>query len=260
LRSRRRYSGQSPQEPEGTPINLSEEEALPLLECGEITGGHRMPWGSNYTFLVRIDAGEGKYLRAIYKPRDGERPLWDYSHGTLYKREYATFVLSRALGWPNVPRTLIREGPYGIGSMQLYIDCDPEITYFNLIEEKAEDFQKFAIFDLVINNGDRKAGHCLLGQDGRVWSIDHGLTFHTSFKLRTVMLEFWGRPIPKPLVKDMEGLLEKLETPAHSLTCALSEMIAPAEMKALLRRRQVITRDPRLPTLDPYHNVPWPWV
>ena len=242
-----------------TPLKLSEDDAFPLLESGEVIGGHRIAWGSNYTFLVQIDAGPGQHLRAIYKPRDGERPLYDYPRGTLYKREYATFVLSRALGWPDVPCTLVREGPYGIGSMQLYIDCDPEITYFNLIEEKAEELQRFAVFDVVVNNGDRKAGHCLLGEDGRVWSIDHSLTFHTVFKLRTVMLEFWGQPIPKPLVKDLETLLHRLESP-DELTDQLAEVLYPKEVAALIKRLQIIIEDPTLPTLDPYRNVPWPWV
>lgn len=219
-----------------------------------------MPWGSNYTFFVRIAAGEGQYIRAIYKPRDGERPLYDYPSGTLYQREYATFILSEALGWPNIPHTLIREGPYGIGSMQLYVECDPEITYFNLVEDKAEDFQKFAIFDLVVNNGDRKAGHCLLGEDGRVWSIDHGLTFHTILKLRTVMLEFWGQPIPDHLAKDVESLLEKLETPSDSLTCKLGDLIAPQEIQALISRLEFLLQERKLPNLDPYRDVPWPWV
>ena len=146
---------------------MSEADAIPLLESAEVIGGYRMPYGSNYTFMVHLDAGEGKCIRAIYKPRDGERPLYDYPSGTLYQRERATFVLSRALGWPKVPYTLVREGPYGIGSMQMYIDCDPDITYFSLIEENAEELAKFAVFDLVVNNGDRKAGHCIRDDAGR---------------------------------------------------------------------------------------------
>jgi len=208
---------------------------------------------------VRIYAGEGKYLRAIYKPRDGERPLHDFPHGSLYRREYATFVLSRALGWPDVPLTLIREGPYGIGSAQLYIDSNPDITYFNLIKEKAEELQRFAVFDLVVNNADRKAGHCLLGADGRVWSIDHGLTFHPIFKLRTVMLEFWGKPISAPLQADLKALLARLEPPT-GLTRDMCELITHQEINALIQRLEAILKDPLLPMLDPYRNVPWPWV
>ena len=218
-----------------------------------------MPWGSNYTFLVRIDVGPGKYLRAIYKPRDGERPLHDFPQGTLYKREYLTFLLSRSLGWPNVPLTLIREGPYGTGSMQLYVEHDPEITYFSLVEDRADELQRFAVFDVLINNADRKAGHFLVGEDERVWSIDHGLTFHPLFKLRTVMLEFWGEPIPRPLLADLEALLSRLEL-SNGIVAQFAEMLSRRETKALQRRLCAILDDPMLPVLDPYRNVPWPWV
>ena len=112
------------------PVQLPEDEALPILESGEVIGGNRIPWGSNYTFLVGIDAGQGRYVRAIYKPRDGERPLYDFPRGTLYKREYAAYLVGRAIGWPSVPLTLIRDGPYGVGSMQLYVGLRPQDHLF----------------------------------------------------------------------------------------------------------------------------------
>ncbi len=258
---RRRYQRYTlPDDSEhGTPIAPTEEEARPLLKCGEIVSGYRMPWGSNYTFYVRISAGPGRFLRAIYKPRDGERPLWDFPSGSLYKREYATYVLSRWLGWPPVPLTLMREGPYGVGTVQLYVDHDPEANYFDMVEDKAEQLQKFAIFDLLVNNADRKAGHCLLDAGGRVWSIDHGLTFHPSFKLRTVMLEFWGKPMPEDLVKDIEALAQDLET-AGDVSRRLGEVLSPDEVRALLSRIGILLEERSLPPLDPYYNVPWPWV
>ncbi len=237
----------------------AEDEAKQLLQSGEIVSGYRMPWGSNYTFYVRISAGPGKFLRAIYKPRDGERPLWDFPSGSLYKREYATYVLSRWLGWPPVPLTLVREGPYGVGTVQLFVDHDPEANYFDMVEDKAEQLQKFAIFDLLVNNADRKAGHCLLDSGGRVWSIDHGLTFHPSFKLRTVMLEFWGKPMPKSVVGDIEALGRSLET-TGDVAERLAEMLSPEEVGALLSRVGFLLEEESLPALDPYHNVPWPWV
>lgn len=238
---------------------LSEADALPLLESGEITGGHRMPWGSNHTFLVWIDAGPGRYLRAIYKPRDGERPLWDFPSGTLYRREYATFLLSRMLGWPDVPLTLVRDGPYGVGSLQQYVECDPEVTYFDLISDRTEDLRRFAVFDLLVNNADRKAGHCLLGPDRRIWSIDHGLTFHISFKLRTVMAEFWGEAIPAPLLRDLEALLASLDS-GDEETKRLAEQVDAREVGALRRRIRAMLDEPALPRLDPYQHVPWPFV
>ncbi len=241
---------------------MTEADAIPLLECAEVLGGYRMRYGSNYTFMVHLDAGEGNCIRAIYKPRDGERPLYDYPSGTLYQREYAAFVLSRALGWPNVPYTLVRDGPYGIGSMQMYIDCDPDTTYFDLIEsdEHADEFAKFAVFDVLANNGDRKAGHCLLDEAGALWSIDHGLTFHPMFKLRTVMVEYWGKPVPDALLDDLASLEARLQEPSDSLSCALSALIAPQEMDAMCQRLEYLLQRRKLPMLDPYRDVPWPWV
>jgi uncharacterized repeat protein (TIGR03843 family) len=256
---KRRYLREPIQDPNATAIEVPEEDALPLLRSGKILGGYRLPWGSNYTFLVAVAGGDGEYLRAIYKPMDGERPLYDFPHGSLYKREYAAFLLSRGLGWPNVPLTLIREGPYGIGMMQLYISCDPEITYFDLVEDRAEEMRSIAAFDLLANNADRKAGHCLLGPDDRVWSVDHGLTFHPMLKLRSVMLEFWGHPIPQPLIADLEALLLRLES-ADGLARELGEVLTPPETRALTGRLRAMLEDRALPDLDPFRNVPWPWV
>ena len=230
-----------------------------MLRSGEIIGGHRMPWGSNYTFLVWIDAGPARYLRSIYKPRDGERPLWDFDPGSLYKREYAAFLLSRILGWPSVPLTLVREGPYGVGSVQLYVESDPEVTYFDLVSDRTNDLEPFAVFDLLANNADRKAGHCLLGPDGRIWSIDHGLTFHVSFKVRSVMIELWDSPISETLLTDLEALLARLDAP-NAEAAEFADLIQDRELSALTSRIRAMLKEPVLPALDPYRNVPWPFV
>ena len=260
MASHRRVSRLAFPRPENAdPIDLPEDEALPLLRSGKIIGGHRMPWGSNYTFLVWIDAGPARYLRAIYKPRDGETPLWDFDPGSLYKREYASFLLSRILGWPSVPLTLVREGPYGVGSVQLYVKSDPEVTYFDLVSDRTNDLERFAVFDLLANNADRKAGHCLLGPDGRIWSIDHGLTFHVSFKVRSVMIELWDRPIPEPLLNDLEAVLARLEAP-DAEAMEFADLIRDRELSALTSRIRAMLKEPVLPALDPYRNVPWPFV
>ena len=240
---------------------LGERDAHPLLESGEIAGGHRMPWGSNYTFLVWIAAGADRYLRAIYKPRDGERPLWDFPVGTLYQREFASFLLSRLLGWPSIPLTLIRDGPYGIGMFQHFVDCDPEFTYFDMVKQAAnyQDLCKIMVFDLVTNNADRKGGHCLIDSDRRIWSIDHGLTFHSSFKLRTVMMEFWGKPIPDGLVADLDTLHRKLDTESPD-TAELRQQLRNPEIKALLQRLRFLMQQPVIPNLDPSYSMPWPFV
>ena len=243
------------------PVDPDEDAALPLLESGEVVGGHRMPWGSNYTFLVWIDAGPKRYFRAIYKPRDGERPLWDFPVGTLYRRERAAFLLSRLLGWPNIPLTLVRDGPYGVGMFQRYVESDPDETYFDMVRrgETHEDLLKIMVFDLIANNADRKAGHCLADADGRVWSIDHGLTFHPSFKLRTVMTEFWGIDIPDGLTRDLANLHRALDGDSPPAT-DLRAQLRGAELKALKKRIRFLLRTPAVPDLDPNYNVPWPFV
>ena len=238
---------------------LSEDEALPILQSSRVVSGSRLAHGSNYTFLVDLESGPGERLRAVYKPRDGERPLYDYPPGTLYRREYAAYLLSRTLEWPDVPLTLIRDGPYGVGCFQLYVDHDPRITYFDLRESRADALWRFAVFDMLVNNGDRKGGHCLLDEDGRIWSIDHGLTFHPAFKLRTVMAEFWGEPIPGELLDDLKRLVPELEA-GGELRARLKEVIAAREIEALGRRLEGILENPAHPVLDPYRNVPWPYV
>ena len=242
---------------EAAAVVLSDVAALPVLKDGEILGGQHIPWGSNYTFQVHIDAGDQRYLRAIYKPRDGERPLDDFPSESLYKREYAAYLLSRALGWPAIPLTVIRDGPYGVGSMQLYVESEANLTYFDLIGDHADELVRFAVFDVLANNADRKAGHCMLGSEGQIWSIDHGLTFHSDFKLRTVMVEFWGARIPQPVVQELNGLAQHLR-PDAGLTTDLAELLTEQEMGALRGRLDSLLSEPVIPKLDHRVNVPWP--
>lgn len=242
--------------PEEEILDLKPSEALIHMETGDIIGGHTMPWGSNHTFLVWIKAGNNKCVRAIYKPRDGEKPLRDFPRGTLYKREQAAYEISRILTWPNIPLTIVREGPYGIGSLQLYLDCDPRITYFDMRDTPSESLFSVAIFDLLVNNADRKAGHCLLDEENRIWSIDHGLTFHSDFKMRTVMLEYCGKEIPKVFIQDLKTLADTLNEKNELLSSYLNN----EEIKALALRLDQIITDPIMPILDPNVNIPWPLI
>jgi len=162
-----------------------------------------MPWSSNGTYLVEI-CSDSDPMRAVYKPGRGERPLWDFPDG-LYRREVAAYVVSEALGWGLVPETVLRDGPLGPGSLQRFVDADFSQHYFTLLEfpEHHDALKAICTFDLLANNADRKGGHCLLGTDNRVWSVDHGLCFHTDPKLRTVMWDFEGMPVPEHLVADL---------------------------------------------------------
>ena len=164
---------------------------LTLLTRGAVNIKGRMPWSSNATFLVEVVL-DGMAGLAVYKPQRGERPLWDFPRG-LFKREIAAYLLSEALGWGVVPLTVPRDdGPYGAGSLQLFMDADFEQHYFTLVEDAAhhDRLQRICVFDLVANNADRKAVHCLRTGDGLVWAIDNGLTFHEEPKLRTVIWAF----------------------------------------------------------------------
>ncbi len=209
-----------------------------VIRDGEVLSYQLTRLGSNYTFLVNIGLEDQEVL-AIYKPRDGEAPLWDFPRGTLYKREYAAYLLSDALGWDIVPFTLIRDGPYGIGSVQEFIDHDPKQNYYTLTPEHADQLQVVCCFDLVANSTDRKANHVIQDSDGKLWSIDHGLTFHSDIKIRTVIWDFSSEPIPDPLLDGLTCLQDKLHSPNGGLTGSLKELVdilEPGELTALMAR------------------------
>ena len=237
---------------------LLDSGILSILHTGEITTCELLPWGSNYTFLVAIKGPSGTVL-AVYKPKAGEIPLWDFPEGTLYLREYAAFLVSEALHWSLVPPTTIREGPYGIGSVQLYVDADPDVHYFNLDAKHRSALRRIALFDHVVNNADRKAGHCLEDRNGRLWAVDHGLTFHAVPKLRTVIWDFRGQPIPEDLLVDLVRLKGNLMRPGP-LVEQLSSLLSASEMVALHRRVNALIEARTFPHPGPGRSVPWPLV
>jgi len=212
--------------------------ATDIIRHGEIVSYQLTPLGSNYTFFVTIEL-DGNESLAIYKPKKGEAPLWDFPSGTLYKREYAAYLLSEILGWNIVPFTIIRDGPYGIGSVQQFIDHDPKQNYYTLEDGCADQLRVIACFDLVANSTDRKANHLLMGDAGKIWSIDHGLTFHSEMKVRTVIWDFCAEPIPPQLLKKLTELRERLDHSTDSLPSLLNELVAllPADEVDGLKRR-----------------------
>lgn len=218
-----------------------------LLLNGEFLSCELTPMGSNYTFVaaLRLDGQEGQ---AIYKPRDGEVPLWDFPRGTLYKREYGAYLLSRALGWDFIPRTIIREGPYGIGSVQQYVEHNPRLNYYTLSEADADALRMIACFDLVANNTDRKANHVLVDDAGKLWGIDQGLTFHADTKIRTVIWDFGGEPIPGYLLTALTRLFEQLGNPPPVLK-ELLELLLPEEVDAFRKRIAWVLRERAYPGL-----------
>ena len=217
------------------------EQWRTLLSLGEMEVIGRMPNSSNATLLVRVTHDDAE-TRAIYKPGKGERPLWDFPPG-LYRREVAAYELSRALGWDQVPCTVLRDGPHDEGSVQLFVEFDPQQHYFTIHEEREDlhdELRRMAVFDIIANNTDRKGGHCLeeLGST-RVYGIDHGLTFHAHPKLRTVIWDFGGEEIPDGLLRDVARACADLAADGP-LAEALGPLIAPHEVWALLDRAQQV--------------------
>ena len=223
-----------------------------VLRQGEILSCQLTRMGSNYTFVVNVGL-EGVEALGIYKPRDGEAPLWDFPNGTLYKREYAAYLLSKILGWELVPFTLIREGPYGIGSVQEFIEHDPRENYYTLGGDYAEQLRVVCCFDLVANSTDRKPNHLIIGADGKLWSIDHGLTFHSDVKIRTVIWDFGGEPIPEPLLGSLAELQARLSGPKRSMPKLLQELLdllTPPEAEALKGRLEWVLTERTYPGLS----------
>ena len=243
------------------PRHESEPISIGLLKgIMELQG--LMPWSSNYTFLVSL--GEPKdqtKLLGIYKPCQGERPLWDFPDGTLCQREFASYLVSQVLGWPNIPLTVLRDGPHGPGSVQLFIEAEYEAHYFNMRDDSGltDEFRCVALFDFIINNADRKGGHCLKAKDGRLWVIDHGLTFHTDFKLRTVIWEFCEEAIPTSMLKDLQRLQNHMSE-SSELCQILTQFLSVREIQAFKKRLDRLIAAGRLPELHPGRNIPYPPV
>ncbi|HEY4610725.1 MAG TPA: SCO1664 family protein, partial [Ilumatobacteraceae bacterium] len=211
---------------------------LHVLSCGEIEVVGRMPWSSNSTFLVDVRCGS-EHAKAIYKPLRGERPLWDFEPG-LHRREVAAYHLSEVLGFDLVPPTVLRDGPYGEGSMQWFVDVDHRQHYFTIHEERPDLHDKLravAVFDLLANNTDRKSGHVLIDADDHIWGIDHGLCFAADFKLRTVVWEFGGETID-------QSLLEAIEPVINGVPLQIATLLDDDEVAALQERARWVAAHP----------------
>jgi uncharacterized repeat protein (TIGR03843 family) len=214
-----------------------------------------MPWSSNGTFLTSVCLA-GEAMSAVYKPGRGERPLWDFPGG-LFRREVAAYELSHFLGWDLVPETVLRiDAPLGTGSLQRFVDADFSEHYFTLVErpEHHDQLRAMAVLDLLLNNADRKSGHCLIDADGRIWGIDNGLSFHTEPKLRTVIWDFAGHPVPDDLLAGIGRL-------AEAVPPTVAALLEDDEARALTRRARAVLARPVLPAPHPERRpYPWPMV
>jgi uncharacterized repeat protein (TIGR03843 family) len=216
---------------------------------------------SNYVFVASLAHSEFGDGLAVYKPAAGEAPLSDFPYGSLHRREVAAYELSTLLGWGIVPPMVEREGPRGVGSMQLYIEHDPNSHYFVLRgdEQYRAQYVRLAAFDLIANNADRKGGHMLLDAHGHIWGIDNALCFHRIDKLRTVIWDFAGETVPDALLADIERVRDALagDDPAAAPLCSL---LAGPEVAAFIKRCDALLSNPVLPEMYPWRCVPWPLV
>ncbi len=240
---------------------VDDVHALGSLREAEVGELRQLYGASNYVFLVTLTHEQHGEGLGIYKPARGERPLHDFPYGTLHSREVAAYEFARLLGWDIVPPTVERQGPEGVGSMQLFIDHDPSEHYFSFREDDGmkEQLIRIAAFDLITNNADRKGGAVVRAADGHLWGIDNALCFHEQQKLRTVIWDFVGEPLPQSYVSDIQRVRECLASDDESADPLRSRISAP-ELAALVRRCDELATNPVLPEMFAYRCVPWPLV
>ena len=236
------------------------ELILNCLRNGEIVVEGRFMWGSNFTFLCDVILGE-EAIKAVYKPTQGERPLWDFPSETLAGREVAAYLVSEAGGWHMVPLTVFRsDGQAGGGSLQFFVEHDPEYHYFNFTTEEKERLKPVVLFDEIINNADRKGGHIIMDDKDHIWLIDHGVCFHAEPKLRTVVWDFADQPIPDDCFEQIRVFRDKL-TPEQEAYQELAEHLSEIEIQAMIVRTDGLLKTKTFPhQSEGRYSYPWPQV
>jgi hypothetical protein len=233
------------------------DPTLEILQQGTIQLEGEFVWGSNYTFLVAVEH-QGEQRSAVYKPTRGERPLWDFPRASLAHREAAAYLVSEALGWRLVPPTVFRkDGPAGAGSLQLFVEHDPEYHYFNFSTPDRQRLRPTVLFDYLVNNADRKGSHLLIDPADHLWLIDHGICFHEEDKLRTVIWDFCGEPIPAGLRVALQQIASALR-PEDDLVARLGKHLHAREVKALAARAAWLAAEDCFPD-PPQHRRATPW-
>ena len=227
---------------------------LELLNTGAITVTGRLVDASNATLFASIESDKAQG-QCIYKPIAGERPLWDFPDGQLAHREYAAFLISEFLSLHIVPPTVLRDGPFGLGMVQLWIDIDEEIDLAQYFSQDDPQLRTMALFDAVINNTDRKIGHLLPDKSGRLFGCDHGVTFHSEYKLRTVLWQWAGEPL---LDSEIE-ILQKAIYEFAQIEDALNDYLTKDELVALEIRIRELLESGTFPLPNPdWPSIPWP--
>jgi hypothetical protein len=230
------------------------DKSISHLTAGELEITGRLVDASNAT-LFGVMHHEGATLEVIYKPVAGERPLWDFPDGTLADREYVAFLLSDKTGMDLVPPTILREGPAGLGMVQRWIDVDESIELGSYFAEDRKELRRLALFDAIINNTDRKIGHLLPDQSGHLFACDHGVTFHTENKLRTVLWQWAGDALTEEEIQALEQTLTFINSNTESLTSHLTN----EEVEATCTRIDKLRSDGIMPLpSEDWPAIPWP--
>ena len=228
------------------------------MQSGELSVTGRLVDASNatlYGVIKPIDGAESDEIRVIYKPVAGERPLWDFPDGNLANREYAAFLISEIAKWNLVPTTILREGPFGPGMVQQWIDIDETVDLALFYSQDQPLLRKLALFDAVINNTDRKIGHLLPTADGRLMGCDHGVTFHHEDKLRTVLWQWAGMALSDPEIIELRKLAEEI----IKERVVFQELLTEIELQALFARIDRLISSGIFPEpSDEWPAVPWP--
>jgi uncharacterized repeat protein (TIGR03843 family) len=233
------------------PPAAADASPLQVLRSGDLRLLGRLPGSTNNALLGEI--GE---LPVVYKPTAGERPLFDFPEGTLARREVAAFLVSDAAGLRIVPPTVLRDGPFGEGMVQLWVDGDPGVDLVELVVSEDPRLRSMALFDAVVNNTDRKGGHLVPMADGHIYGVDHGVTFSTVWKLRTVLWAWQGRKINRAERAMLGRIRAALD---GDLAVRLHELLAPIEVAATIRRVDRLLDAGRFPDPNPdWPAIPWP--
>jgi uncharacterized repeat protein (TIGR03843 family) len=228
--------------------------ALALLSEGELEVEGRLVVASNATLYCTIRRGTVS-AACVYKPIAGERPLWDFPHGTLAGREVAAYAVSRTAGWDLVPPTVYRDGPFGPGMCQLWIDADSSVDLVALARSSDNQILRdMAVFDAVVNNADRKIGHLLPVSGGRLYGCDHGVCFGEEYKLRTVLWQWRGRKLPARAIDALDRLRSDLGS--GQLADELPQWLSPEEVEATRQRVELLLQE----RVHPYPPEDWPAV
>ena len=234
---------------------LALDAVLRLLREGEISVEGRLVDASNATLYCAVTL-DGVTAAAVYKPVRGERPLWDFPDGTLAGREVGAYLVSQATGWDVVPPTVMREGPYGPGMCQLWVDVDPAVDLAALARSDHPDLRRMAVLDAVINNADRKGGHLLPRQDGRVQGVDHGICFSAEDKLRTLLWQWRGDRLTDEAVEVLSRVRAELE---GELGEQLHGLLTVTEVRTTVDRVDRLLATGRHPQpSDEWPAIPWP--